>query len=74
MTLKDYVNERLDESGTDTIIEGLQNNVRCTLPEAVNHIPEEDWRAEISQRTKETNGQTLVWLVGRSDPSYSIQE
>ena len=75
MILRDYVNERLDEGeSTSTVIEGLQNNVRCNLTDAINHVPSEDWQSEISHREKETNGQTLVWLVGRSEPSYSIQD
>ena len=75
MILRDYVNERLDEGeATNTVIEGLQNNVRCDLTDAINNVPSEDWQAEISRREKETNGQTLIWLTGRSDPSYSIQD
>lgn len=75
MILRDYVNERLDEGeSTNTVIEGLQNNVRCNLTDAINYVPSEDWESEISRREKETNGQTLVWLVGRSEPSYSIQD
>ncbi|HCI82020.1 MAG TPA: hypothetical protein DHW02_20285 [Ktedonobacter sp.] len=75
MTLRDYVNERLDDGeSTSTVIEGLQNNVRCNLTDAINYVPSEDWEAEISRREKETEGQTLVWLVGRSEPSYSIQD
>ncbi|MDQ6662597.1 MAG: hypothetical protein M3Z24_16735 [Chloroflexota bacterium] len=74
MILKDYVSDRLDEGETNGVIEGLQNNVRSNLNEALNNVPHEDWYAEISHRQKETNGQTLIWLAGRSDPSYSIQE
>ena len=74
MILRDYVNERLDEGETETVIEGLQNNVNCNLTDALNNVPSEDWQSEISRREKETNGQTLIWLVGRSDPSYSIQD
>jgi hypothetical protein len=74
MLLKEYVNERLDEGETNAVIEGLQNNVRSTLDDALNHVPPEDWHAEISNRQKESDGQTLIWLAGRSDPSYSIQE
>ena len=74
MILRDYVNERLDEGETNAIIEGLQNNVRSSLDDALNHVPAEDWHAEISRRQKESDGQTLIWLEGRSDPSYSIQE
>ncbi|HEX6554292.1 MAG TPA: hypothetical protein VF026_16120 [Ktedonobacteraceae bacterium] len=74
MLLKEYVNERLDEGETNAVIEGLQNGVRTNLDDALNHIPPEDWHAEISNRQKESDGQTLIWLAGRSDPSYSIQE
>jgi hypothetical protein len=74
MILQDYVNERLDDGDTNAVIQGLQNNVRSSLPDAVNHVPEEDWHAEVSNRSKESDGQTLIWLAGRSDPSYSIQE
>lgn len=74
MLLKDYVNERLDEGETNAVIEGLQNNVRSNLDQALNHVPPEDWDAEISNRQKASDGQTLIWLAGRSDPSYVIQE
>jgi hypothetical protein len=74
MLLKEYVNERLDEGETNAVIEGLQNNVRSNLDDALNHVPPEDWHAEISNRQKESDGQTLIWLAGRSEPSYSIQE
>ncbi len=66
-------NDRLDEGGSDTIIEGLQNNVRCNLADAINNVPEEDWNAEISNRQKESEGLTLIWLEGRAEPSYAIQ-
>ena len=74
MILRDYVNERLDEGEANAVIEGLQNNVRSNLADALNNVPREDWHAEISNRQKEANGQTLIWLAGSSDPSYSIQE
>ena len=74
MLLRDYVNERLDSGEASAVIEGLQNNVRSTLDDALKNIPPEDWHAEISNRQKESDGQTLIWLAGRSDPSYSIQE
>ena len=74
MLLRDYVNERLDEGEANAVIEGLQNDVRSNLDQALNHVPREDWEAEISNRQKETNGQTLIWLAGRLEPSYSIQE
>jgi hypothetical protein len=74
MQLREYVDERLDAGETSAVIEGLQNNVRSTLDDAVNNIPPEDWHAEISNRQKEADGQTLIWLDNRSDPSYSIQE
>ena len=74
MLLRDYVNECLDEVETNAVIEGLQNDVRSNLDPALNHVPSEDWLAEISSRQKESDGQTLIWLAGRSDPSYSIQD
>ena len=74
MRLRDYVNDRLDEGENRAVIEGLQNNVRCNLVDAVNAVPSEDWNAEIRTRQKESDGQTLIWLEGRSEPSYSIQE
>jgi hypothetical protein len=74
MQLKEYVNERLDEGETNEVILGLQNNVSSSLDDALNNIPSEDWHAEISNRQKESDGQTLIWLAGRPDPSYSIQE
>ncbi|QBD78612.1 hypothetical protein EPA93_22500 [Ktedonosporobacter rubrisoli] len=74
MRLSDYVNERLDEGRGNIVIEGLQNNVRSNLADALKYVPPEDWHAEISSRQKEGDGQTLIWLVGRSAPSYSIQE
>jgi hypothetical protein len=73
MQLREYANERLDEDGSNAIIEGLQNTVRCNLADAINNVPEEDWNAEISNRQKESEGLTLIWLEGRSDPSYAIQ-
>ncbi|HYX50513.1 MAG TPA: hypothetical protein VE843_12260 [Ktedonobacteraceae bacterium] len=74
MLLRDYVNERLDAGEGNAVIEGLQNDVRSSLDEALNNVPPEDWHAEISNRQSETDGQTLIWLSGRTDPSYSIQE
>ena len=74
MLLRDYVNERLDAGEANAVIEGLQNDVRSSLDEALNNVPLEDWHAEISNRQSEADGQTLIWLSGRSDPSYSIQE
>jgi hypothetical protein len=74
MRLRDYVNERLDEGESNATIEGLQNNVRCNLGDAVNIVPSEDWDAEIGKRQKEYDGQMLIWLADRSEPSYSIQE
>lgn len=72
--LREYVEARLNEGETSAVIEGLHNNVRSTLDHAMNAIPSEDWNAEISNRQKEGDGQTLLWLTGRSEPSYSIQE
>jgi hypothetical protein len=40
----------------------------------LNNVPPADWDAEISSRQKASDGQTLIWLAGRSDPSYVIQE
>ena len=74
MIMRDYVNERLDEGEGNAVILGLQNDVQSNLTDAVNNVPEEDWHAEITRRQKESDGQTLIWLAGRSDPSYSIQE
>jgi hypothetical protein len=75
MTLREYVDERLDEhEGANAVIEGLQNNVKCDLEDAVRFVPEEDWNAQISRREKEHEGETLIWLEGRSDPSYVIQD
>jgi hypothetical protein len=74
MLLREYVNQRLDEGEANAMIEGLQNDVRSSLDDALKYVPPEDWHAEISRRQKEADGQTLIWLAGRSDPSYSIQE
>jgi hypothetical protein len=74
MLLRDYVNERLDAGEANAVIEGLQNDVRSSLDEALNNVPLEDWHAEISNRQSEADGQTLIRLSGRTDPSYSIQE
>ena len=74
MILRDYVNERLDEGEANAVILGLQNNVNSSLTDALKNVPAEDWNAEISNRQSESDGQTLIWLAGRSDPSYSIQE
>lgn len=74
MLLREYVEQRLDDGETDTVIEGLQNNVRTSLADAVNNIPAEDWHAEVTRRQKESDGETLIWLAGQSDPSYVIQE
>ncbi len=73
MRLGEYISERLDEGEDTATIEGLQNNIRCSLLDAVTTIPREDWEAEIRTRQKETEGQTLIWLDDRSEPSYSIQ-
>lgn len=74
MKLGEYITERLDEGENQTMIEGLQNNLRYNLVDAVGNIPREDWEAEMSNRQKVADGQTLIWLEGRSEPSYSIQE
>ena len=74
MTLEEYVNQRLDEGGANTMIAGLQNNVRCYLPDAVNNVPAEDWISEITARPSESEGERLIWLAGRSDPSCVIQD
>ena len=74
MTLREYVDQRLNDYEGQAVIEGLQNNVRCDLADALKVIPSDDWNAQISRRQKEGEGETLVWLEGRSDPSYVIQE
>jgi hypothetical protein len=74
MLLREYVEERLDEGETNAVIEGLRNNVRASLADAVNNVPPEDWHAEITRRQKEGDGETLIWLAGQSEPSYVIQE
>lgn len=71
--LREYANERLNEDGSNAIIEGRQNNVRSNLVDAINNVPEEDWNAEISNRQKESEGETSIRLEGRSDLSYAIQ-
>ena len=73
MRLRDYVNQRLDEGEDHSTLEGLQNNIRCDLVDALKIVPAEDWNAEISKRQKESDAETLIWLEGRSDPSYVIQ-
>ncbi len=75
MTLRDYVNERLDQGdGQTAVIEGLQRTMQCALTDAINNVPKEDWEAEIKQRQKESDGQILIWLENQDEPSYSIQE
>jgi hypothetical protein len=75
MTLREYVDQRLNEGeGTNAVIEGLQNGVKCALEDALRMVPEEDWNAQISRREKEHEGETLIWLEGRSEPSYVIQD
>jgi hypothetical protein len=74
MQLGEYIFQRIDEGQANAVIEGLQNDVYTNLDQAIKYIPAEDWRSEISDRQKESDAQTLIWLSGRSDPSYSIQE
>lgn len=74
MRLSEYISDRLDEGESQATIESLQNGMRCNLLDAGANIPTEDWNAEIQSRQKESDGQTLIWLEGRSEPSYSIQE
>ena len=74
MRLRDYVNERLDEGEGQATIESLRNSTQFALTDAINNIPEADWNAEIKNRQKESDGQTLIWLENEDDPSYSIQE
>ncbi len=74
MLFRDYVQQRLDQGDNNAALEGLQNNIICNLVDAVRTVPAEDWGAEISNRQKEADGQVLIWLEGRSEPSYSIQE
>ncbi len=75
MTLREYVDQRLNEGeGTNAVIEGLQNGVKFNLTDALKQVPEEDWNAQISRRQSESEGETLIWLEGRSEPSYVIQD
>jgi len=75
MRLGDYILQRLlDEGEENATIEGLQNNIRCDLIDAVKTVPAEDWDAEIRIRQKVSDGQTLIWLDESSEPNYSIQE
>ncbi len=73
MRLRDYVNERLDEGEGQATIESLRGNMQCNLTDAINNVPEADWNAEIKNRQKESDGQTLIWLENQDDSSYSIQ-
>lgn len=73
MQLREYVSERMNDDGSNGVLEGLQNSVHCNLVDAINNVPEEDWNAEISRRQSESEGETLIWLAGQSDPSYAIQ-
>lgn len=74
MRLRDYVDDRLDQGEGEAIILGLQRTMQCNLTQAINNVPEEDWNAEIKDKQKESDGQTLIWLEGQDNPSYSIQE
>ena len=74
MRLRDYVDDRLAQGEGNATIEGLQRTLQCSLNDAINNVPKEDWEAEIQNRQKESDGQVLIWLAGRSEPSYSIQE
>ncbi len=74
MRLRDYINERLDEGEGQATIESLRNSTQFALTDAINNIPEADWNAEIKNRQKESDGQTLIWLENQDNPSYSIQE
>ena len=75
MKLSEYITERLDGGeDNETTVEGLKNNIRCGLLQAVTMLPRDDWNTEIRDRRKEADGQTLVWLADQADPSYSIQE
>ncbi len=74
MKLRDYVNERLDHGDGQAVIESLKAPMQCDLTDAINNVPEADWHAEIKNRQKESDGQTLIWLENQDDPSYSIQE
>lgn len=74
MRLRDYVNERLDQGEGQAVIESLQRSMQCSLTDAINNVPKEDWEAEIKNRQKESDGQTLIWLENQDEPSYSIQE
>jgi hypothetical protein len=74
MQLCEYITARLDEGDTSTAVEGLQNNIHTDIAHAPDLIPPDDWYAEITNRRKEGDGQTLIWLAGRPEPGYSIQE
>ena len=74
MLLRDYIQQRLDEGETNAVIEGLQNNITSNLADAVRTLPPADWDAEVTNRQKEADGQTLIWLANQLDPSYTIQE
>lgn len=63
MLLKEYVNDRLTSGDMSAVIEDLTNNVRSNLDGALNHVPTEDWNAEITRRQKESDGQMLIWLA-----------
>ncbi|HET9920225.1 MAG TPA: hypothetical protein VFQ30_10325 [Ktedonobacteraceae bacterium] len=47
---------------------------KCDLTDALKQVPQEDWNAQMSRRQKEHEGETLIWLEGRSEPSYVIQD
>jgi hypothetical protein len=74
MLFRDYIQQRLDQGETNAVIEGLQNNITSNLADAVRTVPPEDWDAEVTNRQKEADGQTLIWLADRPDPAYTIQE
>jgi len=74
MRLRDYLNARLDEGESRATVEGFQNNVRCSLSDALTALPAEELDQEIREKRKESDGQTYLWLGARPDPSYVVQE
>jgi len=74
MQLSEYITNRLDDNETEAVVQGLQNNLHTDLAGASANIPRKDWSAEITNKSRESDGQTLIWLSGQADPSYSIQQ
>lgn len=74
MRFSEYIIGRLDAGEKDTMVQGLRSSVFARITRAPNLIPREDWHAEVTNRSSEGNGQTIIWLAGQPEPSYSIQE